>query len=104
MACRRLGVSEVRRTDGHVMLFSSAIDNVKWEGLQRSVPEVCVYVCVRMYLRTNACMCAYICVPVRVYVSESERVCVHIFVHTFVCMHVFTYVCMCVLPKQNTTS
>ena len=66
MACRRLGVSEVRRTDGHVMLFSSAIDNVKWEGLQRSVPEVCVYVCVRMYLRTNARMCAsiYVCLYV----------------------------------------
>ena len=39
MACRRLGIVEVRRSGPHMLLLSSAIDAVKWEGLSRSIPE-----------------------------------------------------------------
>lgn len=40
MACRRLGIIEVRRSGAHMLLLSSAIDNVKWEGLSRVIPKV----------------------------------------------------------------
>ena len=40
IACRRLGIIEVRKSGSHVLLFSAAIDKVKWEGLKRSIPKV----------------------------------------------------------------
>ena len=40
MSCRRLSIHELRRSGRHVLLFSASIDKIKWEGLQRSVPEV----------------------------------------------------------------
>jgi hypothetical protein len=48
MACRRLSISEARREGPHLLLISAAIDNVKWASLDRSVPEVRMYLVVYM--------------------------------------------------------
>lgn len=39
IACRRLGITELKRVGSYALLLSSAIDQVKWDGLQRIVPE-----------------------------------------------------------------
>ena len=43
IACRRLGIIEVRKSGNHVLLLSLAIDGTKWDGLKRSIPEVNYY-------------------------------------------------------------